>query len=684
MPAPIPCEIKIDSKHRITYIGDEMFARDAFGNLKTRIVTIFPLSRVIVTSPPTFHGDQCAVYIDYLNEIRLGDNMPPLTSKEKDDVISNAVPLTIIEGDGGILYVIIRPDSSAMPLAYAADDILQTLLPKFRIFFIHTEEEKVRQAIRERGESWRIQTIPKSRSEMDRVVSNSLYNIIVPDRWIYYYNSKTGARYLTYENFSRLSELSDEVLREFLKEIQLYSPRKNRDGFRELIFFKVMPRFSSKNFARYDFDSLSGESLRQAHAELCSQFRSSLCDSFFQTDNYKDWDWLVTIYSTISGLDKFSTEEVQLGLCEEFALKINWLPGGRINENGGIIRDPVYTMFNDMTTSEKMFYEDTIPEKLIQTLVRESFLIEYVNIGYIQPITMRSESAQEDVNGPRPRRSVYIMLYKMKGEEEKISIIRLQKWGIREMLDEGKNLLESFNRAESYSDYVLNRRLACHLLQMELPKRLSVRRITEIYNGVQRHLHDMPIHTPYFEREYIDGIATYVITGQYFQNPKTGEEFSMRFAKLLGAAAAANLIVGRCSEKNFEPIFDEGDEVLQLDADNMPERIIVSEQPGTFVCYKTPLEQLIPFYADPINKRALFFPQPQEAAKIYVNAFRENFVKIQSIAETYRKAFDDLPDKEGGRVISGSMLDRWRCVLDRLRDTDANQLANLLRSYIHV
>ncbi len=673
-------ECNVDQSHDITYLGDWLFARDEFGNLKTRIMTLFPNSRTMVTSPPTFHGDQCALYIDYLNEKRRKDNQPKLTQEQTDTILTDGVALTTIEGGGGKFYIIIRPDPENMQLAYAADELLQTFHPKFRIFFMHTDNSQVRQAIRARGESWRIQPIPKTMQGMEKTINASKIALTVPNHRIYYYNMKTGSRYLTYENFARLAEFDTPTLRAFLKEIKRYCPLKNREGSEELIFFKVRSRINvGAYFQQFDFDALSDEQLRSAHSRLCDQFREALVDPFFQHNNSNEPEWLSELFTKLASLDKFSTEEVQMGLCDEFALKINWLPGGWLNEDGGIVKDPVFNMLDSMTKSEKERYDDPIPRKLLQALVRESFFIEYANIGYLQPITRRAETNQGEENGPKPRRGVYIMQTKHRDENfDRISIIRLQKWGVREMLDEGKNLLESFTRAEEYTDYVLNRRLACHLLQMNLPPFLGVRRITELYQGNQYYLHDMPIHTPYFEREYVPGIATYVLQSQFFQNP----QFGVEFARLLGAAAAPNIIVGRSSERTKQPIFDDGDEVLILDENNMPKEIQVSEQPGTFVYYNMPMENQIADYANCLNKRELFIPNPKSVTEAFVEAFREKFIKIQKSAETYRKTFDDLPDRKNGQIAVGSMLERWHCVLNRLRDANVDQLTKLLRDNI--
>ena len=667
-------KIEVDDDHKVTYLGEGIFARNEQGNLKGHIATVFPRSRFIVTEPSTLHGDQCAEYINYLNAKREAENASPLSDEQKKDIVDNAIAISIIDGGADRCYVIIRPDPEKIRLAFKADELLQQLLPKFRIFFMRTDNEIIRQTIRRRGESWRIQPLPKTKEGMQKTVNNNRMTIKLSQRRLYYYNIQTGARYLTYETFASLDELDCETLRAYLIEIQESSHKKNREGYPEIIFFKAGKSFTSSNFQKFDFNAMDETTLRNAHKQLCREFESALVDPFYKKDALDNWEWLVSIFSHITKIDKCSTEEYRMGLCEEFALKTTWLPGGRINEDGGLIKDPVYTLKDLMTDSERERLCDPIPRQILYTFVRESFSIEYANIGKLPPIRPHAYN-NPSPDEPTPRRGVYVMQVKLRGEPERLSIIRLQKWDVSEMLDQGRSLVDSLNQAEEYSDYVLNRRLGCHLLKMTLPKSLKVRRFVEIYEGKVECLHGMPIHTAYYEREYICGSVTDRLSINYFQNPENGEEFSVQFARMLGEAAAPNLIVGRSDKYLPEkpPIFDDGDEVLQLDENGMPKEIIVSEQPGTFVYYIDSLDNQIGYYALPMIKRSYMIPNFKAAVDAYVNGFLYKFRDIQGSAEDYRNTFDDLPNKD-----PGSMFDKWQHVLDRLRDADPDALAEKL------
>jgi hypothetical protein len=66
--------------------------------------------------------------------------------------------------------------------------------------------------------------------------------------------------------------------------------------------------------------------------------------------------------------------------------------------------------------------------------------------------------------------------------------LRLQKWSVWEHLDRGKDLLEAITESDDYTDYFLDRRLGCRQLGMNLSRRVFMRRLSEIYTGIQSKL----------------------------------------------------------------------------------------------------------------------------------------------------------------------------------------------------
>ena len=97
---------------------------------------------------------------------------------------------------------------------------------------------------------------------------------------------------------------------------------------------------------------------------------------------------------------------------------------------------------------------------------------------------------------------------------------------------------------EEYTEYVLDRRLGCRQVGMRLPARIIPRKIIESYTGSHPDYYGWRIWSPYFERDYIRGIATDKIPLGRFEN----QEFATRFAALLGQAAGPNIVVGRSQD----------------------------------------------------------------------------------------------------------------------------------------
>ena len=174
----------------------------------------------------------------------------------------------------------------------------------------------------------------------------------------------------------------------------------------------------------------------------------------------------------------------------------------------------------------------------------------------------------------------------------------MQKWGIREHLNDGKKLLDAIIQSEEYTEYILDRRLGCRQLGMNLPARTTAKRISERYSGPRRDMHNAMIWSPYFERDYIRGMATDKIPPQKLANAA----FASRLARLLGQAAAPNMIVGRCDHAGPRRVRRRRRGPDRNDA-GLPVEIVVADQMGTFADYRTDLEHFAAEYAEPVNRR---------------------------------------------------------------------------------
>jgi hypothetical protein len=638
----------------LTILGQPPLAHDGQGKLISRIGTVFPRQRILVTLRGP-HATQRWAFIEHLNQNRQQRGQEPLTAEEESDIWNSAVDL-IMEGD----TVLIRPNPDEMPLAFEADTLLQTLVPKHHIRFLCALNQKVRAAVTQRGECWRVTHLPTSRTEMkQRILASKLG---LGGREIYYYSSITGTRYLTLDEFAGLSELDDDALRQHLEEIREFSTTLNPRHAPEIAFFMADDSFSGAELIPYSFATMPGVQLRAVHEELVGRFEQSVPPEL-RDDDLEDATWRNRMFSAlVSEDDELVSEEMLLGLSPEFFMQIRWLPGGRII-NGDLLFDEV---FEDETATASGLCDD-IARELLYNLVREYDDLEYVNIGRV----VNSLSRGRDCNG---RRDVYIAVIRQRRQpEETVSIIRLQKWGVREHLDNGVPQLRAMYDSEEYTEYVLDRRLGCRHLGMNIITRFSTRKICERYYREGFPAGGITIWSPYFERPYIRGVATDKVPVTRLSDPR----FTVQLAQLLGSAAAPNLIVGR-SELSGKVLFDDGDEVLLLDEDGLPHEIVVGDQTGTFVDFETDLRAIAPAYADPVNRRLNALPNPEEFAEAYLDGFVQRFTAIQQKYRKRHRAFDRL-FKNRPYDIRGSFAYRWERVLKRLNEAVPEELAAIMR-----
>jgi hypothetical protein len=259
-----------------------------------------------------------------------------------------------------------------------------------------------------------------------------------------------------------------------------------------------------------------------------------------------------------------------------------------------------------------------------------------------------------------------------------VRLIRLQKWGVRNRLDEGKSLLSAILESDDYTDYVLDRRLGLRQLGMTLPLRIRMRRTRETYDGPNPTCRGQSIPVIYFERDYLTGLATDKLPPARYQ--KTG--YAVRLAALLGRAAATNLIAGRALEQTRRVMFDDGDEIVREDpTTGLPLEIVVSDPTGSFADYQRSLLESAADYARPVNVRAAFVPEPREFAHAYLAAFRAQFLHVQDEYRRRRRAFDNL-FKHCRYDTAGSFAYRWECVLRRLDRTEVDVLVHAILDHV--
>jgi hypothetical protein len=640
----------------ITLIGGQPFARDPDGRLATRTATAFPRHDALVTLPG-IHVTQRQAFLDHLAARRRAAKLPPISRHDADAEWQEAVDL-IVEPD----LIHIRPDPDNMPLAFLADEMMQRLLPKHRIRFLGVLNARVRDAIRQRGELWRITPLPKTPDEMRDMIESA--RVGIGGREIYYYSTVTGVKYLTCQKMEEIGRLDDEALRDQLEEILTYLNRRNAGGYPELAFFPPGAGIARHERRRITPRNMAPAEARRAWAVLSERFTLSVKPEL-RRDDANNVEWRNRMVACLVGReDELAGEETLFGLSPEFFLQVEWLPGGRI-EDGEIVFDPALDQAVKDEAPEARRLRDEKPRKLIFNFVREYGDLEHINVGRL----IGSLSRRPVMSG---RRDVYIAMFKQRQDPDEIlTIIRLQKRGVREFLDEGFGLLEAMVHAEEYTEYILDRRLGCRQLGMNLPVRVTARRLSELYTRGEGG--SFPIWTPYFERDYIRGTATDKLPMRRFEST----EFASRTARLLGAAAASNLIVGRCDARGV-PLFDDGDEVLMSDEQGMPMDLVVSDHTGAFNDYASPLSEFTPKYAAPVQRRAGFLSDPKGFAEDYLGALEGRFRHMQEDYRRRRRAFDSLFDHLTGQE-QGSFAYRWKRVLARLDETDPRDLVELIR-----
>ena len=648
-------------------LGAPPFERDAEGRLKARVATIFLRQKVLVTLPG-IHAWQRGAFLAYLAPKRSAAGLPPLSFAEEEQECAASVDL-FIEPD----CIQIRPDPAQMKLAFEADELLQELVSKRRIKFLFVLNGQVQRAIKARGECWRISALPQSREGMHKLIEES--KVAIRERPAYYYNRVTGTKFLTYSEFARLETVDGAELVRVLEEIAEYSAKLNRLGNPEVDFFAADPaRFGAKDFAGFrPAAGAAGNEVRVKYAELKARFGEAVAPEF-RVDDPRAESWRARMFSAlVSQRDETLTEEVLGGLSPEFFLQVGWLPGGRFEE-GEFIFDALFDEADQHPEDADLARLcDPNAKGFIFNFIREYGDLEYVNIGRIGS----SLSVRPLIEG---RRGVYIAELKVRNTPAPIvRFIRMQKWGIRERLDQGKGLLQAIIESEEYTDYVLDRRLGCRQFGMNLVPRVSMQRVSEIYTGLNPAARGQLIWAPYFERDYIHGIATDKIPSSRYAN----EAYALRLAQLLGKAAAVNLVVGRAYEKGDRVVFDDGDEVVIERPDGLPQELVVTDHSGAFDDYQRPLLEFAKDYAKPVNSRLAFVSHPRQFAEAYLASLLDEFARIQGDYRKRRRAFDTL-FKHCRYDKGGSFSYRWECVLKRLDQTEAQLLTDAIRMHTAV
>jgi len=645
-------------------IGEALFAKNPDGSLKSRIGTLFFKTPGLVTAKGV-HAQQRLMWLAALDADRAAAGQPALTQEEKDAELAESCDLLFADDK-----VLIRPDPARMDLALKADDVLQTLVSKRRIRFLNTHAAKVRDALRARGENWRMARQPVSQEEIEQRIAQA--RVAIDGAAIYYYNPGTGTRYITPGGWAQVEALSGDAFRAQMREIVQGMKSFNRLGQREIdLFPTVMPPDLKARFRALDTEA-DESALREAAGALARDYRA-LVPAGLRDESTVNLEWrneMLAVLTRGPNDTSASDEELIQGISPEFYRQIEWLPGGRVDD-GELIFDSVYDEAERTQDPELLELCDHRVRSILFNLMRLFGTVEYVNIGRIS-----RSLARKPVAG-RNRGQVYLIQTKeAESPEPHLYVIRFLKWGVAERLDEGKDLLRAMLETNDYVDYILDRRLACRQLGMNLPDRVGAGAFTESYHGANQY-NGTTIRRSYTVRAYVPGTASDKVPVARYGNPA----FARRFAELMGAAAAVDLVVGRAATETGESVFDRNNEVIVVGADGLPADLAVTDQAGAFVNYKQPLEDLVAPYADVVRRRVKYVADPAAFAEAYVASFRARLARMQADYAARRRAFDNLFSHRPFDV-GGSMAFRWHCVLERLAACDADALAARLRACV--
>ena len=646
-------------------LGDRIFAKDTDGNLLSRIGTIFFKTPGLVTKKGV-HAMQRLMWIEELNAERAKAGQPALTLAEEDAEMAESVDLIFTEE-----FVLIRPNPDRMDLAFRADEELQKLVSKRVIRFLNTSSAKVRTALRERGENWRMARQPISQDDMAELIEHS--KIPLGERPIYYYNSMTGTRFITASGYNEIEHLPADAFRRQIVEVVTGLQKRNRVGFPEVdLFPPSTPIEIKKALKGLNPDALDDAALKAACAKIALDWRMAN-PAGLREESVVNFEWRNTMCHVITKAPNETAAEEQdlvAGISPEFYRQIEWLPGARI-DNGEVIFDAIYDEAARTQDPELLALCDNRVKSFLFNTTRLFGEVAFVNIGRIA-----NSLSRKPVAGNR-RGNVYIMQFREEGADEvKVMIIRLQKWGVAEHLDEGKSLLQSIVEADEYSDYILDRRLMCRQLGMNLPRRLGYGHFTEKYRGMNQY-NGVAVRTSYFVRGYVTGLASDKIPLAKYRNPA----FAQAFAFLMGQAAAVDMVVGRRSSVTKELLFDKNYEVVKLDADGIPCEIAITDHAGSFVNYEHAFEDYVAQYAVAVTRRREYVSEFTNFAAAYVEGFRRKLSETQAAYRARTAAFDEL-FADRPYDTNGSGAYRWAKALQRLDGCDPDHIAAILKDAI--
>ena len=374
--------------------------------------------------------------------------------------------------------------------------------------------------------------VPKSQAEMQRMISAA--KIHIAGRDIYYYNNTTGTRWLTCEEFAawelttascagtwRRSASMPAVQPVRQPEVDFFWPAKPSPPMAALRLRRVRPRPCGR--------------LRRCGTGL-SAVPAGLRRTTSTTSNGAE-----DVRRTARQPGRRGLRGDAAGPEPEFYMQIEWLPGGRIEE-GELIFDPVWSRPRGQRNPE---LRPPCDEKARGSSSTSSASTATWNTS----TSAGSSAALAAARAAGGRRDVYMAEMKQRAPtREIVKIIRMQKWGVWEHLDEGK----SWNGDDRVG--------GVHRLHARPPAGLPPTGHESAGAGHPPEDHgDLRGRAERASTARASGRRTSNATTSA-ASPRTRSPgplrrttFALRFAALLGRAAAPNMIVGRMQDVEVAP-----------------------------------------------------------------------------------------------------------------------------------
>ncbi|MBW1988568.1 MAG: hypothetical protein JRI97_03385 [Deltaproteobacteria bacterium] len=605
------------------------------------MATVFPRYKLVVTGPG-IHASQVVRAAEYVAREHPGE--------DADRVVADAVALYLQPPN-----VLVRSDPSDMDRVFAADELIQRLVPRTDIRFTGLHFSSVRRALRRRGESWRIAPPPLTPEAAAAHIRSCRLSVDTPT--VYYYNPDTGEHVLTFQQFENIGPLlssdPDQALAR-LREICRLASMTNAQGYKELSFLTAPDREADpeaiRSLARAVERSAPDPGETARAYDVVRQAFLRAAGPELAVDDPDLPAWRLALIDRLTSVRAYCLEESILGLSPEFHLNIRWLPGARILEDRAVFDPQASPRARSLITH----FLETMPGA------------RSVNLGRVVHSQSRRDTSGEE-------REVLVAAVEPASGPPEVFILREAKWNVEHRMKLGFPVEAAVEATSRYRDYIADRLAAMAALGAPIPE---FSRIEFMEPGPCGR----PVPVYYFSRPYVPGMATDKIAPALYRLPG----FTPALARLLGVSAALSMALGRADPRTGSLFFDDGDEVVARDERGLPRTLLLADTTGSFYDVATPLADLLPQVARRMARHlaeAAEHGAPTREIVEAAAAFGEGLAgEIRRLKALVENDGPGLTNLFAGRTPEpGGIRRRWEAVLFRIRQANPEELGRLAR-----